>query len=115
ALYLPTTELYAAHGAGFDLRKACRDHIGPEIPAAIRRGGYDYDVIDDDALEALDPASVPVVVLPAVTRISGPARRWLDAVREAGGSVLAVDSPAYPAWVDATVASFADVLGAVLA
>lgn len=115
AVYLPTADVYAAHGAGFDLWKACRDHIGPEIPEAIRRGGYDFDVIDDDALEVLAPASVPIVVLPAVTRLPERTRQWLDAVREAGGTVIAVGASAYPAAVSTDRARFAAVLGEVLA
>lgn len=115
ALYLPADDIYATQGAGFDLWKACRDHIGSQIPAAIRRGGYDVDVIDDHALAGLDPTAFPVVVLPEVTRLPQPVRRWLDAAREAGGTVIAVGGTAYPSAVLTDHTSFAEVLGQVLA
>lgn len=114
-VYVPASDLYAAHGEGFDLWRACRDHVGPEIPAAIRRAGYDLDLLDDPALDVLEARSAPVVVLPRVTRLPQPARAWLDAVREAGGTVIAVDSPAYPDGVAADAASFPDVLARSLA
>ena len=114
-VYLPASELYAAHGEGFDLWRACRDHIGPEIPAAIRRAGYDLDLVDDQALDVLEARSAPVVVLPRVTRLPQPARAWLDAVRESGGTVIAVDSPAYPEGIAADAASLPEVLARSLA
>ncbi|WP_193103642.1 glycosyl hydrolase [Brachybacterium sp. FME24] len=113
-LYLPIFDVYAAHGEGFDLWRACRDHIGPEIPAAIRRAGYDIDLIDDQGLEVLDPQDVPVVVLPAVTTLPVRTRAWLDAVREAGGMVIAVDSPTYPEAMSASRQTFPDTLAASL-
>ncbi|MEE1617676.1 glycosyl hydrolase [Brachybacterium sp. J153] len=97
ALYLPYADVRSRLGTGHDLWRACRAHIGEEIPAAIRRAGYDLDLVDDDALEALDPTAYPLVVLPHVTRLPAATARWLDRVRAAGGRVLAVDSPAYPA------------------
>ncbi|GAB3759845.1 glycosyl hydrolase [Microlunatus parietis] len=109
-LYLPASDVYPTLGRGLDLWKATRRHIGPELPRTIRCAGYDYDLIDDPALESVDPASVPVVVLPRVTTLPPTARAWLDAVREAGGTVLAVDSTAYPEGVAATVETFEEAL-----
>ena len=99
ALYLPYGDVRAARGAGHDLWAACRAHIGEQIPAAIRRAGYDLDLLDDDVLPDVDPAAFAVVVLPRVTRLPAAAEAWLDRVRAAGGTVLAVDSPAYPAGI----------------
>ncbi|WP_114856185.1 glycosyl hydrolase [Brachybacterium sp. YJGR34] len=119
-VYLPSDDVRAAHGAGFDLWRACREHIGPEIPAAIRRAGHDLDLVDDAALKQLAPEDAPVVVLPEVTSLPAGTGAWLDAVREAGGIVLAVGAdaslacPAYPAAMPATRASFAAVLEAAL-
>src|SRR5699024_10982970 len=92
-------DVRAARGAGHDLWAACRAHIGEQIPAAIRRAGYDLDLLDDDVLPDVDPAAFAVVVLPRVTRLPAAAEAWLDRVRAAGGTVLAVDSPAYPAGI----------------
>ena len=99
ALYLPYGDVRAARGTGHDLWAACRAHIGEQIPAAIRRAGYDLDLLDDDVLPAVDPAAHPVVILPRVARLPAAAEAWLDRVRAAGGTVLAVDSPAYPAGI----------------
>ena len=99
ALYLPYGDVRAARGEGHDLWRACRAHIGETIPAVIRRAGYDLDLVDDDILATLDPAACPIVVLPRVARLPEAAADWLDRVRAAGGTVLAVDSPAYPAGV----------------
>ena len=99
ALYLPYGDVCAARGEGHDLWRACRAHIGETIPAVIRRAGYDLDLVDDDILATLDPAACPIVVLPRVARLPEAAADWLDRVRAAGGTVLAVDSPAYPAGV----------------
>ncbi|WP_122943682.1 glycosyl hydrolase [Brachybacterium sp. EE-P12] len=99
ALYLPYADVRAAQGGGHDLWRACRAHVGEALPAAIRRAGYDLDLVDDDILETLDPAAYPLVVLPRVTRLPAAAAAWLDRVRAAGGTVLAVESPAYPAGI----------------
>lgn len=96
ALYLPYGDARAAQSSGHDLWRACRAHIGEELPAAIRRAGYDLDLIDDEALATLDPRAYPLVVLPRVTRLPAATRDWLEQVREAGGTVLAMDSPAFP-------------------
>jgi len=97
ALYLPYGDVRAARGTGHDLWSACRAHIGEELPAVIRRAGYDLDLIDDDVLEQLDPAAYPVVVLPWVRRLPARTAHWLDRVRQAGGTVLSVGSPGYAA------------------
>lgn len=109
-IYLPLADIYTRAGGARDLWKAFRTHIGPEIPEAIRRGGHDVDVVDDGALEVLDPASVPVVVLPAITRLPEPAREWVDAVRAAGGTVIAVEGDSYPGAVRTTRGGFAETL-----
>ncbi|PCC33554.1 glycosyl hydrolase [Brachybacterium alimentarium] len=110
ALYLPYADVRAASRGGHDLWRACRAHVGEEIPALLRRAGYDIDLIDDDALTALDPAAYPLVVLPRVHRLPAAAEGWLDRAREAGGTVLSVGSPAYPAGVAVTAP--ADVVDA---
>ncbi len=113
-LYLPAGDVYPKLGGGLDLWKETRRHIGPELTRAIRCAGYDYDLIDDDVLAELDPASVPVVVLPSVRTLPAATRAWLDSVRRAGGSVIAVDSPGYAGGVPATRATFESTLLRVL-
>jgi len=118
-LYLPYEDVRAEHEGAFDLWRSCRDRIGPQIPAAIREGGWDLDLIDDQALDVLDPAEAPLVVLPDVVRLPETARAWCDAVRAAGGTVIAVDaagqgSAGYPQAVPATPATLDAALRAAL-
>ena len=105
AVLLPYADVRAARGSGHDLWAACRAHIGEQLPAVIRRAGYDLDLIDDDALPDLDPSRYPVVVLPRLSRLPAVTTAWLDRVREAGGAVLSVESPAYPAGFPVRLAS----------
>ncbi|MCG7310403.1 glycosyl hydrolase [Brachybacterium sp. ACRRE] len=97
AALVPADDARAAHAGGFDLFKAARDLIGPRIPAAIRTGGWDFDLVDDPAPETLAPDAYPVVVVARATRMPETTRAWLDAVRAVGGTVLAVEAPACPA------------------
>jgi hypothetical protein len=96
AVLLPADDARAAHAGGFDLFKAARDLIGPRIPAAIRTGGWDFDLVDDPALETLAADAYPIVVIARATRMPESTRAWLDRVRAAGGTVIAVDSPGCP-------------------
>ena len=96
ALYVPDEDLLAtmgrAQGGSLDTWREARQRIPEAIPAAIRTAGLDYDLVDDGALAGLSPAHYPVVVLPATTSVPPGTARWLDRVRDAGGTVLAVES-----------------------
>lgn len=106
-LYLPSADVHdtlasptgGPAGTRLDLWRACRAHIGDSIPAAIRDAGLDFDLIDDNLLESLDPASVAAtgpVVLPHVDRMPARTREWLFAVQAAGGTVLDVRADGAP-------------------
>ncbi|UQN28358.1 glycosyl hydrolase [Brachybacterium kimchii] len=114
AVLVPADDARTAHAGGFDLFKATRDLIGPRIPAAIRTGGWDFDLVDDPALETLAPNAYPVVVVARSTRMPETTRAWLDAVRAAGGTVIAVEAPACPAQEQVAEAEFGAALRSAL-
>jgi hypothetical protein len=62
--------------------------IPDSVPRTIREAGLDFDLIDDDALAVVDPAAVPLVVVPDGTTMPAETRRWLDEVVAAGGQVI---------------------------
>ena len=97
ALYVPNEDLFAtmgrAQGGSLDTWREAHRRIPSEIPAAIRRAGLDYDLVDDEALEVADADHYRVVVLPTATRVPQSTADWLDRVRASGGAMLAVDSP----------------------
>jgi hypothetical protein len=100
ALYLPTDDLFAAHGPATDLRREAEPFIGPEILATIRRGGWDFDVVDDAGLvelAGLEEASATyrVLVLSHVTTLPEHTREFLWTLQERGMRILAVDAPAW--------------------
>lgn len=91
-VYVPADDVRAENPGPLDLWRAVAARIGPEIPAAIRENGYDLDLVDDRATEVLDPAQVPVLVLPDVQHLPEATARWIAQVREAGGTVLPVSA-----------------------
>jgi alpha-L-rhamnosidase len=93
-VYVPTRDVYAGMRGGqagaLDLWRGARDHIGPDIPRMVREQGFDFDLFDDDAVEVLDPARFPIVVLPFVRDLPASTLAWLRSVERGGGRVLAV-------------------------
>ena len=51
AVYLPLADVYARYGCGsLNLDEALQHHLGLGLFLALRRGGYDFDVLNDHAL-----------------------------------------------------------------
>ena len=96
-VYVPASDAYAAMHGSVNLYRTVRRLIGDDIPRIIRSAGLDFDLIDDDALSVVDPAGVPLVVVPPDATMPEATTRWLDAVRAAGGSVVSDPSAALPA------------------
>jgi alpha-L-rhamnosidase len=96
AVYVPNEDLFAAMGqatgGSLDAWREANRLIPAEVPAVIRRGGLDYDLIDDDALTVTPPGRYRVVVVPRATRVPEPTAAWLERVTASGGAVLMVDS-----------------------
>ncbi|MGZ0153674.1 glycosyl hydrolase [Kribbella sp. WER1] len=88
-IYIPASDAYVAGGPEpYNLYRVARRLIPEAVPRTIRDAGLDFDLIDDDATAAVDPADVPVVVVPAGTTVPPATRTWLDAVVAAGGTVV---------------------------
>ena len=98
ALYVPNDDLFAtmgrAQGGSLDTWREARDRIPPAIPETIRTAGLDFDLVDDDALAVTAPERYRLVVLPETTSVPPATARWLDRVRDAGGTVLTGNHPA---------------------
>jgi hypothetical protein len=89
-LYIPASDAYADTGTDEpnNLYRVVRRLIPESIPRTIREAGLDYDLIDDDAITVVDPADVPLIVVPEGTTTPPETRRWLDAVIASGGQVV---------------------------
>ncbi|WP_328520584.1 glycosyl hydrolase [Kribbella sp. NBC_00359] len=96
-VYVPASDAYAEMHGSLNLYRTVRRLIGDDIPRSIRSAGLDFDLIDDDALSLIDPAEVPLVVVPPDATMPEATTRWLDAVRAAGGSVVGDPSAVLPA------------------
>jgi alpha-L-rhamnosidase len=120
ALYVPNQDLFAtmgrAQGGSLDAWREAARRIPPAIPAVIRMAGWDYDLIDDEALAVTTPDRYRVVIVPATTMLLDLTRNWLDEVAGTGGSLITVDSSVeLPAAVAVTADRLADVLLAAVA
>jgi hypothetical protein len=119
ALYVPNQDLFAtmgrAQGGSLDAWREAARWIPPAIPAAIRSAGFDYDLIDDDALAVTPPERYRVVIVPATTRLLDSTRDWFGEVAGIGGSLITVDSTVQlPGAVAVTAERLADVLVAAV-
>jgi alpha-L-rhamnosidase len=115
ALYVPNEDLFAAmgraQGGSLDTWREAHRRIPDEIPATIRTAGLDYDLIDDEALEATVPGRYGVVIVPAATSMPKATEVWLERVRGSGGTILAVDSTCHlPGALEVTIDGLADAL-----
>ncbi|HZX04478.1 glycosyl hydrolase [Kribbella sp.] len=88
-IYIPASDAYVAGGPEpLNLYRVARRLIPDAVPRTIRDAGLDFDLIDDDAITVVDPADVPVIVVPSGTTLPPETREWLDAVTAAGGTVV---------------------------
>ncbi|GGO65843.1 hypothetical protein GCM10010910_23900 [Microbacterium nanhaiense] len=92
AIYAPYPEVRALidsrESDSMNLWAGTRAYVGTAIPGAIREGGYDFDVIDAEAMDVVDPARYGLVVVPGVQKAPAAVQAWLDRVEAAGGTVL---------------------------
>ena len=120
-LYLPTDDAYAAFGPSIDLFTVSTGLIPPEVPRALREGGYDYDLVDDYFLAQLPPDGAPVVLVPFAATLPEETRQRLAAIEAAGARVITADVTAGDGWLaevsaacppDVTVSPRPDDVGA---
>ncbi|MEV5967435.1 glycosyl hydrolase [Kribbella sp. NPDC051952] len=79
-VYVPASNAYAEARGSVNLYRAVRPLIGDEIPRIIRAAGLDFDLIDDDAMTVIDPATVPLVVVPGDAILPTATSEWLARV-----------------------------------
>jgi hypothetical protein len=115
-VYAPYRAIYAGFESGtgrtLDLWRGTRDHIGFDLTKTVREAGFDFDLFDDEAVEVLDPARFPVVVLPYVDDLPDQTLSWLESVHHAGGHILAVGGVTTVGNQLASVRDLADALHA---
>lgn len=83
-----------AVGGSLDAWREARELIGPDLLATVRRGGWDYDLVDDDALAVVAPEDPRPVIVGGAATLSPTGRAWLTQRAAAGRPVLMVDSRA---------------------
>ncbi len=76
-VYVPASDVYVAARGSVNLYRAARDVIGEEIPRAIREAGLDFDLVDDDAIDVLEPGGL--IVVPEGAIVPARTREWLEA------------------------------------
>lgn len=53
-VYLPLADVYARYGAGgLHIDEVLELHLGTELALGLRRAGYDFDFLNDDALQGI--------------------------------------------------------------
>ncbi|TDW22133.1 glycosyl hydrolase [Kribbella kalugense] len=89
-IYIPASDAYAdpVGPEPGNLYRVVRRLIPESVPRTIREAGLDYDLIDDDAITVVDPADVPLIVVPDGTTLPLETQHWLEAVRTSGGTVV---------------------------
>ena len=88
ALYIPTDDIYAGFTLGNDsVNRALDGRLGPDIIGQILDAGYNFDFIDDAAIEKVG-ISYKILVLPAPQRMSEAAKRKIEEYKRFGGIVI---------------------------
>ncbi|ESQ93351.1 hypothetical protein ABAC460_01200 [Asticcacaulis sp. AC460] len=91
AIYIPTEDAFAGITPGKATVNAQMDaYIIPELTAQILDAGFNFDYVDGGSIAAKG-INYKVLILPRVTRIEPETYRRIEAYRQAGGIVIAVD------------------------
>ena len=94
ALYVPTEDIMSGFRPGRDV--SINDELRKTFPAAILEGlidgGYNFDLIDGDAILRRG-VRYDVLVLPHIERIAPEVHERIRVFAEAGGVVIAVGAP----------------------
>jgi hypothetical protein len=120
AVYVPNDDLFAIMGrpqaGSLDTWREAHRRIPGTVPATIRAGGLDYDLIDDEGLTVTPPDRYRTVIVPATTMIMEATATWLNKVIAAGSAVIMIDSTVeLPGALAVNTAELADALVATTA
>lgn len=89
AVYLPVSDAYAGFTLGNDsVDRSMQTLLGPTLIPQILDAGYNFDFIDDGAIEKVG-IKYPVLILPHVKLKPPEIRRKIDEYRKKGGIVVA--------------------------
>jgi hypothetical protein len=95
-VYVPAEDVFAtmgsAVGGSLDAWRETRRVVGDGVLRVIRQGGWDFDLVDDDALAVLPANDSRPVIISGATTLSEVAQVWFDRFVAAGGTVIMVDS-----------------------
>lgn len=92
-VHLPLDDLYAELGDELDLFKSAQRRLPADLFAAIRENGRDFDLFDDGMIDDISPQTAGVVIVASAHAIDERTAQWLQRVTDAGGVVIALDSP----------------------
>jgi len=88
ALYLPTEDAWSQFTIGHDsINQRMAALLGPTVIPQILEAGFNFDYIDDRAIEKVG-IPYPVLVLPETKRMPEAIRRRIDEFRSKGGVVV---------------------------
>ncbi len=88
AVYLPTEDAWSGFTAGKDsLSQAMGALLGPELIPAILDAGFNFDFIDDRAIETRG-IPYPVLLLPRVQRVPQETAHRIEEFKKKGGIVV---------------------------
>src|SRR5205085_12655262 len=99
AVYLPLADVYAKYGCGsLNVDEALQQHLGLGLFLALRRAGYDFDVLNDHALTEIakveggrlhaGTAEYAAVVVPACTLMPPESLAKLAEFVHGGGALI---------------------------
>jgi hypothetical protein len=96
-VYVPAEDVFArmgtATGGSLDAWREARLVIGDDLIRILRQGGWDFDLVDDGALEVLPSGPLRPVIIPRATALSPAVQAWFERYVTAGGTVITVDAP----------------------
>ena len=88
ALYLPTEDAWAGFTLGKDsVNEAMGTLLGPEVVPQILNAGFNFDFIDDRAIEQVG-LPYPVLVIPTVKRMPPTTAAKIEEFKRRGGIVV---------------------------
>lgn len=95
-LYVSSRDVFArmgtAVGGTLDAWREAVQVVGNDVVKTLRQGGWDYNLVDDDALAVLPADGSRPVVVAGATELPEATWAWLDRHAAAGGSVVTVRS-----------------------
>jgi hypothetical protein len=91
-VYVGDQDVFARMGTGtggsLDAWREARQVVGDEVIGVIRRGGWDYDLVDDHGLEVVAADDPRPVIISGATALSPSVQAWFADFTASGGTVI---------------------------